>query len=94
MGEVETSSGVWENRIIEKKYYGDIIRNIRKNQTVDSVNDNIAMSNEISILADMFAYEHVHMIKYITYMNVKWKVISVDIQYPRMILTYGGVYNG
>lgn len=91
---VETTPGVWEEQIVERYYYGDLIRNTRRLQTADKLNDNINVSNEISILADPFARENFHLMKYVGFMGAKWKIESVEVQYPRLILTIGGVYNG
>lgn len=90
----ETAPGVWEERITERMYYGELVRNTRKLQTADQLNDNINVANEISILADPFAYENFHSMKYVGFSGAKWKVTSIEVQYPRLILTVGGVYNG
>lgn len=89
----ETTPGVWEDHITEHKYFGELIRNTRRFQTADKLNDNINVSNEISILADTFACESFHLMKYVEFMGTKWKIESVEVQYPRLILTIGGVYN-
>lgn len=90
----EIAPGVWEEIITEHMYYGDLIRNTRKLQSTDQLNDNINIANEISILADPFAYNNFHSMKYVGFMGTKWKIISIEVQYPRLILTVGGVYNG
>lgn len=92
--ESPVNSGIWIETVTEREYYGDFIRNIRKLQSTDSLNDNINISNQISILSDPFAMQNFHTIRYATYMGTKWKVTSVDVQYPRLILELGGVYNG
>lgn len=92
---VETKPGVWSDVITERKYYGDYVRNISsKYQSSGSVNDNIVIDNNISIVADPYAYQHFHLMKYVVTMGTKWKIEKVDPQYPRIILTTGGVYNG
>nr|DAR13079.1 MAG TPA: hypothetical protein [Caudoviricetes sp.] len=90
----ENTPGVWDERIIERMYYGELIRNTRKLQSTEYLNDDINISNEISILADPFAYANFHSMRYVDFMDAKWKIISVEVQYPRLILTVGGVYNG
>ena len=90
----ETTPGVWTENIIERKYCGDITRNSRRLQSSGNLNDDIILSNELSIVADPFANENFQHILYATYMGTKWKISNVDIQYPRLILTFGGVYNG
>lgn len=89
----ETYPGVWEDKITEREYYGDVIRNTRRLQTADKLNDNISVSNEISILADPFAYQNFHSMRYIGFMGTKWKIETVDVQYPRLMLSLGGVFN-
>ena len=90
----ETAPGVWVEDIVEHKYSGDVYRNTRKLQSGNQVNDGIDISNEISILSDPFANENFHSMRYVTYMGAKWKVSSVEVRYPRLILTVGGLYNG
>ena len=38
---VETKPGVYEEQIVERSYYGDLIRNTRRLQSADQVNDDI-----------------------------------------------------
>ena len=91
---VEVRKGVWRQEIVERNYYGELIRNFRKLESSGNLNDNINVANEISIVADPFAYENFHSMLYVTYMGAKWKVTDVEVQYPRLILTLGGLYNG
>lgn len=92
---VETEPGIWESQIIEREYFGEKLRNtVRKVQGSGGVNDNIRISNTISIIADLFAIANFSNIKYISYMGVLWKVDDVEIQHPRLILTMGEVWNG
>lgn len=90
---VETKLGVWKEQITEKSYYGELVRNTRRLQTTDQLNDNINVANEISIVADPFANENFHSMRYVEFMGAKWKISNVEVQYPRLILTIGGVYN-
>ena len=91
---VETEPGIWEDRITEREYYGETIRNwSKKFQFSSGVNDDISLSNSISILADPFVVKNLGNIRYINFMGSNWKVIDVEVQYPRMILAIGGLYN-
>lgn len=90
----ETSPGVYEDVIEERVYTGDITRNYRRNASADKVNDDLAMNNEISILADPFAYSHYSCIRYVLYLGARWSVSSVQVAYPRLVIEIGGVYNG
>ena len=91
---VETKPGVYEEQIVERSYYGDLTRNTRRLQSADQVNDNINISNEISIVADPYATNNFHTMRYAIFMGTKWKISNVEVSYPRLILTLGGVYNG
>lgn len=92
--QVEEAPGVWVDKITVQSYYGDLIRNTRKLQSRDQLNDNIDIANDISIIADPYAVENFHKMRYVEFMGTKWKVTSVEVQYPRLILTVGGVWNG
>lgn len=91
---VETKPGVWEEKITPREYYGDLLRNSRRLQSTDQVNDDINISNEISIVADPYANEHFYAMRYAEFSGAKWKITNVEVQYPRLILTLGGVWNG
>lgn len=91
---VETVPGVWTERIVERPYYGDILRLYRRWQSTSKVNDDLEISNRISIVADPFAYENFYSMRYVEYMGARWKVSDVEVEQPRLILTLGGVYNG
>lgn len=90
----ETSPGVWTETIVERFHSGDVLKNYRKISAGESINDNIDINNQISIVADPYALQHFHTIKYVKWMGAAWKVPSIEVQYPRLILTVGGVYNG
>ncbi len=89
----ETVPGVWDEKITERPYYGDLVRNTRRLQTADKLNDDIDVANEISIIADPFANQNFHAMRYVSFMGSKWKISSVEVQYPRLVLTIGGIYN-
>lgn len=90
---IETSPGVWEENIIEKNYKGDILRNTRRFESADKLNDDITINNQISILADSYAYENFFSMRYITWFGSKWKITNIEVQRPRLLLTIGGIYN-
>lgn len=91
---VEVKPGIWEEQIVERLYYGDLTRNTARFQSSGGVNDDINVSNNISIIADPYANENFHHMRYVEFMGAKWKITNVEVQFPRLILTVGGVYNG
>lgn len=91
---VEAEPGIWEESITAREYPGDLLSNFRNLQSSDSINDNVNIANKISILADPYANDHFHDMRYAEFRGTKWKITNVEVQYPRLILTLGGVYNG
>lgn len=91
---VETKPGVWEEVIVERQYVGDILRNTRRLQSGESVNDDLSVNNMISIVADPYANENFFAIRYVQWMGTLWKVTEVEVQSPRLLLRLGGKYNG
>ena len=89
---VEVEPGIYEDQIIEKQYFGDVTRNIRKLQGSGEINDDLNLSNAISIVADPYAIENFYKMRYADFNGTKWKITDVEVQYPRLILTLGGVW--
>ena len=90
----KTERGIYEESIVEREYVGDVIRNTRRLREAAKINDDITISNQISIIADPYTSNNFHSIRYVSFMGSKWKVTEVEVQYPRLILTLGGLYNG
>lgn len=91
--EVETAPGVWKDEPVKREYYGDLIRNHKRYEQAQQINDNITLQNEISILADPYAIQNFQYIRAVEIMGTPWRVTAVDVQYPRLSLSIGGVYN-
>ena len=91
---VETVPGQWDVQITERSYCGDVTKISKRNQQGESVNDNLILRNEFSIIADAYAYQNFLKMLYIEWMGVRWKISSVDVQRPRLLLSIGDVYNG
>lgn len=90
----EVRPGVWEEIVVERPYYGDILRNTRKLSAQDKVNSDISVSNTFSIVADAYATLNFFAIRYICWMGSRWTVDTVEVNRPRLSLTVSGVYNG
>ena len=90
----EIEPGIWCETVIEKKYYGDVLRDYRSNSPDNKVVQDITISNQFSIVANSFAKENLGCMRYLEYLGTKWKIERADVQYPRLILTVGGVWNG
>lgn len=92
--EEEPTPGVFKPAIKERFYSGNVLQNYRRVEQGESTNDDINVTQRISILADPYAMQHFHTIKYIKWLGAAWKVTTIEVQFPRLILTIGGVYNG
>lgn len=92
----ETTPGVWEERIVTPPpYSGDVLRfSSQYSPSSEKLNDDITIKNRISIIADPFAIGNFYNIRYVEWLGTKWKVTDVEVDYPRLILSIGGVYNG
>lgn len=91
---LEVRPGIYKEILVERNYCGDVLRSSRRLEPGDGVNDNVAINNLISIVADPYAYDHIFAIRYIRWMGVLWKVESCEVQDRRILLTIGGVYHG
>ncbi len=92
--EVVLGEGIYEESITEVAYRGDVLRNNARNEHGDRVISDLVMSNSISIIADAYALNHAHTIKYVEWQGARWVVNSIEVKPPRIVLTLGGVYNG
>lgn len=88
------NSGIWIEVPIERKYRGEISRNTRRWDNGEHLNKNLNISNTISIVADPYISNHLNSIRYIKWLGGYWEVSSIDVAYPRLTLSIGGVYNG
>ena len=83
----------------EFPYRGDLLRNnVKREGNSDSINDNINISNQISIVANPYAKDHIYEMKYLKFQMPRlggvWKITNAEVQEPRIVLTLGGVYSG
>lgn len=94
-GEKETTPGVWRPTIVERSYKGDILKFRRGfRERSNAQNDEFTVSNQISILSDLYAQQNWASIRYVVWNGVKWKVNNIDVDYPRLTLEIGGLYHG
>jgi len=94
VSQVETAPGVWEDLKTEKPYRGDVVLNQQRWETSGGVNDDVTLDNTISIVADEYAYANFGDMKYIIWKGHKWKIQSLAVNRPRIVLQIGGLYNG
>ena len=91
----ETDTSVYSDEIEkEGEYTADLIRNSRSINNGDKINDEINIANRFSFIADPYAFSHFLNIRYVIYMGTAWRVTDVEVEYPRLIISVGGVYTG
>ena len=91
---VETNPGVHEDQIHERSHFGDVERNSLKFREGESVNNDLSVSNSISIVADAYANDHFFSIRYVVWAGAYWTVEDIEVRERRLVLRLGGVYNG
>jgi len=90
----EVRPGVHKDVVIERTYFGDVVRTARSADQADKLNDDLSVNNSVEIVIDEFVNENLLAIRYVVWMGKRWKVIDVEVEHPRLILRLGGVYNG
>lgn len=90
----ETGPGVWTSEVTERYYRGEVLMNARRFGNGEKVNDDLNVSNRISIICDNYILNNSSYIRYVRWGCQDWKVTNIEINHPRIILTLGGVYNG
>ena len=91
---VNDGDGVWKPIITDKPYTGDVLRLIRNKDSGDHIIDGLKLNSQFSILMDPFFQDHFSSVKYIEYMGTKWSIESIEPNYPRVLITPGGIYHG
>lgn len=93
-GTKETKPSVYKPVIVERVYIGDVIRNARRFQSTEYQNETTVLSNQISIIADLYFQKNLASVRYVEWMGVKWRATVSTIDYPRVTIDLGGVWNG
>lgn len=90
--QVEDDPGIWVDEIEERPYKGDIIRGGRRFDNSENINDDFTITNVFSVISDAFLYSHIPAMRYIEYLGSKFKIVSVEVERPRVEIRVGGVY--
>ena len=57
--------GIWEDVIKERHYYGDVLQNYHRWEQGIDINENLNLSNKISIFADRFCLDNYFKMRYV-----------------------------
>lgn len=88
----ETEEGVWLEDFIELPVKGTIRSLYVRNDNSSSVNSNLRLTNEISVLMDTKIETYLETLKYVVWKGSKWGVQSIGVNYPRLTINLGGPY--
>lgn len=66
---METAPDVYTETPVARYYMGDVVRNVKKATSGEGINDNIDVNNQISIVADPFAFAHFFAMRYVEWMG-------------------------
>ena len=96
MVEVSPGNGkasTWKPEVVEKHYYGDVNRVVKRYDSGEKVNNDISINNQFSIISDPFANQNFFNMRWIEWRGIKWKVVEVTVEYPRLTVNIGGEYH-
>lgn len=88
----ETEEGVWLEDRNEIPVKGTIRSLYVRNDNSSSVNTNLRLTNEVSILLDSKIQTYLETLKYVVWKGSKWEVQSIGVNYPRLTINLGGLY--
>lgn len=88
----ETEEGVWLEDVVEIPVNGTIRSLWVRNDNNASVNTDLRLTNEISVLMDTKIKTHLETLKYVVWKGSKWEVQSIGVNYPRLTINLGGLY--
>lgn len=92
--ESETRPSRYIPKMEERMYVGELYKNYARSQNADKSVDDFSINNDISIVADPYAMNHFSSMKYVEFMGTLWEISSVTVEYPRLRISFGGVYHG
>ena len=87
-------TGIVSTKAVERSYYGRVLEHTRRWDSSEHLNDDLRHSNQIAITANDYAFKHMSSIAYVHWMHGYWKVDSIRVKAPEIVLTLGGVWNG
>lgn len=88
----EVSPDHYESVATEKTYMGDLTKAYKSNQMESTINQDITLSNQLSIIFDPYLQENFYKIAYVTFGGAKWKVSNISVEPPRIVFSFGSLY--
>lgn len=93
--EREVSPGVYDYDIVEKPYFGEVVRDAYDSVGGTTVLGERKTANAFRIVGDGYSVDHFYDMKYIRWAGRYWEIRQVEVvSRPRMLIRIGGVWNG
>lgn len=93
--EAEVSPGVFDLAFIERKYFGEVLRETLERVGGSDILSESKTANSFRIVADAYALTNWFDMKYVIWNGRPWAVKQVELeQRPRMRVRIGGIWNG
>lgn len=91
----EVKPGIYKEFYKERDYKGDVLNSKRSWDPSDSLNDNLNITNDISIISDSFAEIHFGVMRYVRWMSQVFEITSasIDVERHRITISLGGTFN-
>lgn len=85
--------GIVSSGYKEVKLKGDVLSNVRTFQESQKKYDNISIGNSLSLVASEYAFNNCSRMRYAVYAGQKWKIESIEVKRPRIIVKLGDIWN-
>lgn len=85
---------VYEETITERKYTGFILTEYNNHNDKTTINTDVRLNMRFSIIMDPYTAQNINNLRYIEYMGTKWKISSVEVKLPGLIISIGDMWNG
>lgn len=90
--EIETEPGVFTTGYREHHVTGTLLSSSQNNRNNSSINNELSISNRLSIVADRYTYQNMRNIRYVSFMGETYYVTSITELRPRLTLEMGDVF--
>lgn len=88
----ETEPGIWEQKVEERLFSGDITQTSASWNDAQRINGDLELNHTLSLVCDNYLTQNMFALRYVNYLGRRWSVRSIEVRSPRMILVLGKEY--